>query len=136
MLICATWTGNNLGPFLYTLSGTIGAAYASIEYGVPAVAFSAGNSTQRPFTDINYNDPYDPAVLGGKLVANLVDALADGWDRNGDAQLLPPGIGLNVNFPVLNSTCAYAPYTLSRECKREFIELVHAHTEVVLHEQA
>lgn len=54
-------------------------------------------------------------MLGGKLVANLVDALADGWDKTGDAQLLPPGIGLNVNFPVLNSTCSYAPYTLSRE---------------------
>lgn len=79
------------------------------------MAFSAGNSTQRPFTDINYNNPYDPAVLGGKLVAGLVDALADGWDKNGDAQLLPPGIGLNVNFPVLNSTCSYAPYTLSRK---------------------
>ncbi|KAK9900242.1 sure-like protein [Cystobasidium minutum MCA 4210] len=106
--------GNNLGPFLYTLSGTVGAAYASIEYGVPAVAFSAGNSTQRPYTDINYDDPYDPAVLGGKLVAGLVDALADGWDKNGDAPLLPPTIGLNVNFPVLNSSCSYAPYTLSR----------------------
>lgn len=36
--------GTNLGPLLYTLSGTIGASYAAVGRGYPAMAFSASSS--------------------------------------------------------------------------------------------
>lgn len=105
--------GTNLGAFVYSLSGTCGAAYASAMFGVPAIAFSAVNSTHRPYYDIT-DSPYDPATLAGELVANLVNSLADGWDRK--STILPKSIGLNVNFPNLNKTCSEPPYVLTREC--------------------
>lgn len=35
--------GSNLGPFLYTLSGTNGYTYAAVGRGIPAIAISGGN---------------------------------------------------------------------------------------------
>lgn len=67
--------GYNAGPTLYTLSGTIGAAYASIERGIPAVAMSAGNSTHRSYTTYTGEDS-DPAHLVGKVCA--MPSLFDG----------------------------------------------------------
>ncbi|EMD38687.1 hypothetical protein CERSUDRAFT_48092 [Gelatoporia subvermispora B] len=58
--------GQNNGPYLYTLSGTIGATYYSVERGIPAVAFSAGNSTHRSFTT-NTGLPDDPANQAAKV---------------------------------------------------------------------
>ncbi|CAL1703941.1 unnamed protein product [Somion occarium] len=105
--------GQNNGPFLYTLSGTIGAAYASIERGVPAIALSAGNSTHRSFTT-NTGQADDPANIAGRLSANLVAALASGFD--GVSRLLPLGVGLGVNFPIFGpgSNCSAPPFTLTR----------------------
>lgn len=37
--------GTNLGPFLYTLSGTAGYTYSSVGRGSPAITFSGGNGT-------------------------------------------------------------------------------------------
>ncbi|KAK7693133.1 hypothetical protein QCA50_002699 [Cerrena zonata] len=105
--------GNNLGPFTYTLSGTIGAAYTAVERGVPAIAFSAGNGTHRSYTT-NTGLPDDPANIAGRLSANLVAALASGF--NGTGRLLPLGVGLNVNFPLFTpgGNCTAPPYTFSR----------------------
>jgi len=106
--------GNNNGPFLYTLSGTIAAAYASVERGLPAIALSAGNSTHRSFTtNTGAND--DPANLAGKLTANFVAALARGVNTK-KSPLLPLGVGISINFPVFGpgAACVAPPFTLTR----------------------
>lgn len=46
-------------PTVFTLSGTLGAAYVAVGRGIPAVAFSAGNSTKRSYKDWNPEDPTD-----------------------------------------------------------------------------
>jgi hypothetical protein len=44
---------------VWTLSGTAGAAYVAVGRGIPAVAFSATNSTKRSYKDWNPEDPTD-----------------------------------------------------------------------------
>jgi 5'/3'-nucleotidase SurE len=117
---CSIQTSYFPGPFVYSLSGTCGAAYASVMAGTPAIAFSAYNYTHRPYYDINQDDHFDPALLAGEMMASLVSSLADGYDKNNveGKQVLPKGIGLNVNFPYLNSSCSTPPYILSRKSRR------------------
>ncbi|KAF5374265.1 hypothetical protein D9758_004522 [Tetrapyrgos nigripes] len=106
--------GQNAGPFLYTLSGTVGATYASVERGIPAVAFSAGNSTHRSFTTIT-RDKHDAATIAGRLTANFVAALAKGVDTK-KSRLLPLGVGIGINYPVFGpgNPCVDPPFTLTR----------------------
>ncbi|KAJ3482505.1 hypothetical protein NLI96_g6947 [Meripilus lineatus] len=89
--------GKNNGPFVYTLSGTIGAAYNAVGRGIPAIAFSAGNNTHRSFTT-NTGAADDPANIVGRLTADLVAAVAHGVNTKKD-RLLPLGVGINVNYP-------------------------------------
>ncbi|KAF2670733.1 5'/3'-nucleotidase sure [Microthyrium microscopicum] len=103
--------GNNLGPFLYTLSGTIGAAYAAIERGIPGIAFSAGNGTHRSYTTVANGSTTDVAVLNAKAAVKVVNQLASSVKSG---RLLPYGYGINVNLPVLNSTCSTPTYTQTR----------------------
>ena len=111
-----------------SLSGTCGGALSSAMFGVPSVAFSARNSTHRPYTSLT-NSPYDPATLSGGLVADLVSSLAGGWDKASGEPLLPKGTGLNVNFPYLNESCSAPPFVLSSESDRlNSIRLCEAHT--------
>lgn len=102
--------GNNLGPFLYTLSGTIGATYAAIERGIPGIAFSAGNGTHRSYTTIG-NNTNDVATLNAKASVKIVNQLANSVKSG---RLLPYGYGINVNLPVLNTTCSSPNYVASR----------------------
>lgn len=44
LLVSGPNFGTNLGPSLFTLSGTIGATYTAIERGIPGIAFSASNN--------------------------------------------------------------------------------------------
>ncbi|KAI0637274.1 5'/3'-nucleotidase sure [Trametes polyzona] len=106
--------GQNNGPFLYTLSGTIGATYTAVERGIPAIAFSAGNSTHRSFTT-NTGDANDPANLAAKVVADLVRALSDKVNVTQE-RLLPLGIGLTVNIPTFGpgNNCTAPPFTFTR----------------------
>ncbi|OBZ75663.1 Acid phosphatase [Grifola frondosa] len=106
--------GQNNGPFIFTTSGTIGATYASVERGLPAVAFSAGNSTHRSFTT-NTGKKDDPANLAGQVVAKLVIALAKGVNTKQN-RLLPLGIGLTVNLPIFGpgNDCTEPPFILTR----------------------
>ncbi|KAJ9095237.1 hypothetical protein QFC21_005603 [Naganishia friedmannii] len=106
--------GSNLGPLVFTLSGTLGAAYVAVGRGIPAVAFSAGNSTKRSYKDWNPNDPTDIANVHGKLGADLVSALAYGRDISKGDKVLPTSLGLNVNFPKINSTCRGLPMIQTR----------------------
>ncbi|KAF2723468.1 5'/3'-nucleotidase sure [Polychaeton citri CBS 116435] len=111
--------GNNLGNYLYTLSGTNGYTYTSVGKGVPGIAFSAGNSEQRSYKWINETTPTgfpDPATLSAQLVVGLVEKLARATP-NGSA-LMPPGYGLSVNFPKLTSlqddSCIAPPFIQTR----------------------
>ncbi|KAK6542288.1 hypothetical protein TWF694_006248 [Orbilia ellipsospora] len=100
--------GSNAGPFVFTLSGTLGAAYAAVSRGIPAIAFSATNIIDRDYRSVNTTD--DPATITGKLAAKVVNQLAqNGVGKNN--RLLPYGYGLNVNFPYI----ATQPSALSEQ---------------------
>ncbi|PBK96512.1 sure-like protein [Armillaria gallica] len=106
--------GGNNGPFLYTLSGTIGASYASVERGIPAIAISAGNGTHRSFTT-NTGAKDDPANIAAQLVASFVAALARGIDTT-KTRLLPLGVGIGINMPVFGpgNSCVAPPFISTR----------------------
>ncbi|TDL25054.1 5'/3'-nucleotidase sure [Rickenella mellea] len=106
--------GNNNGPFLYTLSGTIGAAYLSVERGFPAIALSAGNNTHRSFTT-NTGAKTDPANLAAAVTAQLVTALARGVNTK-KQRLLPLGVGISVNLPLFGpgNNCTAPRFVASR----------------------
>ncbi|MFD8019374.1 5'/3'-nucleotidase SurE [Streptomyces lavendulae] len=91
-------SGTNYGPNvagLATHSGTVGGAVAALESGVPAIALSTGGLTAPdPVTTVNAMDPtVDFAV-------RLIDRLRV---RARSGPLLPEGVGLNVNHPVVGA---------------------------------
>ncbi|MFJ3922069.1 5'/3'-nucleotidase SurE [Streptomyces sp. NPDC090022] len=91
-------SGTNFGPNvagLATHSGTVGGAVAALEHGVPAIALSTGGLTvPDPVTTVNAMGPtVDFAV-------KLIDRLRA---RAGSGPLLPKGVGLNVNHPVVGA---------------------------------
>ncbi|KAI9744734.1 MAG: hypothetical protein M1818_001659 [Claussenomyces sp. TS43310] len=111
--------GLNLGPYLYTLSGTNGATYAAVERGIPAIAFSTGNEIQTPYYYVNTSGTAvglrDPNTISGQLAANLAQTLIKG--ANG-GRLLPLGYGLSVNIPKItsltSSACIDPPFIHAR----------------------
>ncbi|WP_107475628.1 5'/3'-nucleotidase SurE [Streptomyces sp. Sge12] len=91
-------SGTNFGPNvagLATHSGTVGGAVAALEHGVPAIALSTGGVTvPDPVTTVNAMGPtLDFAV---KLIDRLRARACSG-------PLLPQGVGLNVNHPVVGA---------------------------------
>ncbi|MFG2983546.1 5'/3'-nucleotidase SurE [Streptomyces sp. NPDC048258] len=91
-------SGTNFGPNvagLATHSGTVGGAVAALESGVPAIALSTGGVTAPdPVTTVNAMGPtLDFAV-------KLIDRLRA---RARSGPLLPKGVGLNVNHPVVGA---------------------------------
>lgn len=61
------WT---LGPFLYTMSGTIGVAIIAVEPNIPAIALSSGNNDTIPYTEVNVTTNLglkDPATITAQL---------------------------------------------------------------------
>lgn len=116
LLVAGPNEGQNNGPFLYTISGTIGATYAGIERGVsvpfcdcrsrwcfltsalkiPGIAISAGNGTHRSFTT-NTGLPDDPANTVARLTANFVAALANTTNTTTD-RILPLSVGLGYVY--------------------------------------
>ncbi|MET9697833.1 5'/3'-nucleotidase SurE [Streptomyces sp. NPDC006529] len=91
-------SGTNFGPNvagLATHSGTVGGAVAGLESGVPAIALSTGGvAAPDPVTTVNAMGPtVDFAV-------RLIDRLRS---RAGSGPLLPAGVGLNVNHPVVGA---------------------------------
>ncbi|MFI5980239.1 5'/3'-nucleotidase SurE [Streptomyces sp. NPDC051555] len=91
-------SGTNYGPnvaALATHSGTVGGAVAGLEAGIPAIALSTGGvAAPDPVTTINAMGPtLDFAV-------RLIDRLRA---RAGSGRLLPEGVGLNVNHPVIGA---------------------------------
>ncbi|KAF6240920.1 hypothetical protein HO173_000712 [Letharia columbiana] len=119
LLVAGPNFGQNLGPFLYTLSGTMGATYAAVERSLPAIAFSGGNNGQRSYKEINKTTPSgfpDPATVDAQLSVALVNQLA----KNGlnKSQLLPLGYGISVNYPEItsltNDDCVDPPFVQTR----------------------
>ncbi|MFD3869256.1 5'/3'-nucleotidase SurE [Streptomyces sp. NPDC058623] len=91
-------SGTNFGPNvagLATHSGTVGGAVTALESGVPAIALSTGGLTvPDPVTTVNAMVPtMDFAV-------KLIDRLRA---RARSGPLLPEGVGLNVNHPVIGA---------------------------------
>lgn len=91
--------GLNLSPGMYTLSGTIGATYASVLRGYPAIAFSGSNSNNSFFKDdeLRLSDDLFPPVIYAKKVVEIVDRLFN--LSSARPRVLPKTTGLNVNFP-------------------------------------
>ncbi|EIN14711.1 5'/3'-nucleotidase sure family protein [Punctularia strigosozonata HHB-11173 SS5] len=87
-------TGPNVGgnAGLTTLfSGTVGAASAAAQAGVPAIAFSGATGSQRAYTELV---PGDYSFIYASAAQRLTAALlASG------APYLPANTALNVNFP-------------------------------------
>ncbi|MFS2158933.1 5'/3'-nucleotidase SurE [Pseudomonas sp. Pseusp122] len=79
--------GNNLGA-INSASGTFNAARVALLSGVPSLAVS---------TDLKEKDPQQVARLVGQIVQSLDS------HRQANGALLPKGVGLNINFPLLTA---------------------------------
>lgn len=111
--------GTNLGPFLYTLSGTAGYTYSSVGRGYPAISFSGGNGEQRSYQWINQTTPSgypDPATIQAQLAVDVVTSLVNSTKRG--ERILPLGYGLSVNTPFItsltNDSCVAPPFVETR----------------------
>ncbi|MFG2749721.1 5'/3'-nucleotidase SurE [Streptomyces xanthophaeus] len=91
-------SGTNFGPNvagLATHSGTVGGAVTALESGVPAIALSTGGlSAPDPVTTVNAMAPTM------EFTVKLIDRLRS---RARSGPLLPKGVGLNVNHPVVGA---------------------------------
>lgn len=119
LVIAGPNEGTNLGPFLYTLSGTLGYTYVSVGRDIPAIAFSSGNSEHRAYTEVNKTTPSghpDPATIQGQLVVDVVSALVNSTPSG--ERLLPSGYGISVNTPYIssltNDSCVQPPFYNTR----------------------
>ncbi|MCP3818493.1 5'/3'-nucleotidase SurE [Streptomyces sp. A3M-1-3] len=91
-------SGTNFGPNVAGLanhSGTVGGAIAALESGVPAIAVSTGGfAAPDPVATVNAMRPT------ADFVVKLIDRLQA---RSKSGQLLPEGVGLNINHPVIGA---------------------------------
>lgn len=83
-------SGNNVTASSFH-SGTIGAAMTAVETGVPAIAVSGPTARAGDASPGQYSAAAD---FTARLIATL-------GTRSAGDQLLPPGMVLNVNYPVL-----------------------------------
>jgi len=93
--------GNNLG-IVTQVSGTLGAAAEAVKQGIPAIAFSGATGPHRPYTELTVGDR---SSVYAQVAARLTQALI-----TSGKPYLPPGVGLNVNFPASNTTTCSTPY--------------------------
>ncbi|VUC26164.1 unnamed protein product [Clonostachys rosea] len=101
--------GTNLGPFVWTLSGTAGAAYAATHRSIPAIALSASNKATAYFDIHNETNPATwAAEVGVKVVNTVISSSPKG------GPLLPLGYGLNVNIPELKGNHSDLKYVQTR----------------------
>jgi 5'-nucleotidase len=101
--------GTNLGPFVWTLSGTAGAAYAATHRSVPAIALSASNKAM-PYFDIH--NETNPATWAAQVSVKVVEAFIDSALEDGP--ILPLGYGVNVNIPELTANHTGLKYVQTR----------------------
>lgn len=88
LVLSGSNAGQNIGA-IAVHSGTIGAAVTALNEGVPAIAVSTEEDLATGEGDFAGTAAFVVAVVG---------ALAD---QAGDGPVLPDGIGLNVNFPLV-----------------------------------
>ncbi|MBT2422479.1 5'/3'-nucleotidase SurE [Streptomyces sp. ISL-22] len=89
-------SGTNFGPnvaALATHSGTVGGAVAALEHGVPAIAVSTGGLTV-PVPEPIFNAMRPTNDFTVKVIERLQAQANNG-------RLLPEGVGLNINHPVV-----------------------------------
>jgi 5'/3'-nucleotidase SurE len=84
--------GENVG-FTATSSGTVGAAIAAIQKGIPAIAISAGIRLEEQSQ--GYPSTQKAYAIGADYVVNLISDLQS---QQGNGKLLPSP-GLNINIP-------------------------------------
>lgn len=101
--------GTNLGPFVWTLSGTAGAAYAATSRSIPAIAFSASNSALDYRNITNSTNEY---TYVAKLSGDIVDAFVN--SSSPGEPILPLGYGANVNYPKLGANWSAIPILQTR----------------------
>ncbi|CAG9946853.1 unnamed protein product [Clonostachys rosea f. rosea IK726] len=101
--------GTNLGPFVWTLSGTAGAAYAATHRSIPAIALSASNKAT-PYFDIH--NETNPATWAAEVGVKVVNTVINSAPKGGP--LLPLGYGLNVNIPELKGNHSDLKYVQTR----------------------
>ncbi|MEN8651315.1 5'/3'-nucleotidase SurE [Streptomyces sp. 21So2-11] len=91
-------SGTNFGPNVASLanhSGTVGGAVAALESGVPAIALSTGGmGVPDPVATVNAMRPTVDFTV--KLIKQL-------QSRSKSGPLLPKGVGLNINHPVVGT---------------------------------
>lgn len=100
--------GGNVGPSIVS-SGTVGNALYAINRGIPAIAVSDG-----PWDRVSHQrlTPQARSWAVADVVVRLVGALEAG--RRPGKPLLPPGSGLNVNLPNIDTAqLATAPFVRS-----------------------
>ncbi|WP_114853665.1 5'/3'-nucleotidase SurE [Brachybacterium sp. YJGR34] len=88
LVISGSNTGQNIGAASIT-SGTVGAAATALNEGVPAIAVSTERAP----------DGGGPYAETADFVVDLVDSL-DEHSKKG--AILPTGVGLNVNYPIVD----------------------------------
>lgn len=110
LLVSGPNFGDNVGTFAFTGSGTIGATYTAVERDIPGIAFSSPNAEQS-YLEIT-NETNSLPTQYAELSVNLVNRLASATPKG--QRLLPYGYGLNVNYPLLNSSCENPPFVASR----------------------
>lgn len=91
---------------MYTLSGTMGATYAAIGRGVPAIAFSGGNSAQYSYQNITASKNTatklaDPATIQAQLAVKIVNQIAK--TAKAGKPIFPLAHGVSVNTPYITS---------------------------------
>ncbi|KAH6972328.1 survival protein sure-like phosphatase/nucleotidase [Ilyonectria sp. MPI-CAGE-AT-0026] len=101
--------GTNLGPFVWTLSGTAGAAYAAVERSIPAIALSASNSEIAYF---DVKNKTNPATWAAEVSLKAVNAFIKSSPVGGP--ILPLGYGANVNIPPLTGNNKGLKYVQTR----------------------
>ncbi|KAF2431363.1 sure-like protein [Tothia fuscella] len=112
--------GTNIGPFMFTLLGTIGATTSAVGHGIPAIAVSAaGCGPSRGFRNIlkSTRSGYpDPATLIANLTTILVGELVKNTQVG--SRVLPSGYGVTVTSPVISSltddSCLYPTFIRPR----------------------
>lgn len=106
LLVSGPNFGTNLGAFVWTLSGTAGAAYSAVSRNLPAIAFSAGNLAQRSYSEVNTTTETasglaDPATISAQLSLGIIKGLVNSTAPG--ERLLPLGYGLNVNWAEIDT---------------------------------
>ena len=120
LLVSGPNFGTNLGPYLYTLSGTIGTTHVAVERSPPAIAFSGGNGRQRSQEEVNKTNLLRlPQSRHRRRPALRRSRKPTRQNREQISQLLLPlGYGLSVNYPELtsleNADCVAPPFIPTR----------------------